>query len=63
MKYKQNKTNVGWRIGSEIFFSTIPLRSRKRKTSNALFLKTFEVLSCGLDGTRTRDPMRDRHVF
>ena len=26
------------------------------------FLKTFSQFS-GLDGTRTRDPMRDRHVF
>ena len=22
-----------------------------------------ELLLCGADGTRTRDPMRDRHVF
>ena len=26
------------------------------------FPKTFSQF-CGLDGTRTRDPMRDRHVF
>jgi hypothetical protein len=26
------------------------------------FLKCFSQFS-GLDGTRTRDPMRDRHVF
>ena len=27
-----------------------------------LFRKTFNIY-CGADGTRTRDPMRDRHVF
>ncbi len=26
-------------------------------------LTTQLFLFCGLDGTRTRDPMRDRHVF
>ena len=31
------------------------------KQHNALILKAFKL--CGLDGTRTRDPMRDRHVF
>ncbi len=25
--------------------------------------KFLSELFCGLDGTRTRDPMRDRHVF
>ena len=25
--------------------------------------ETFSVSSCGAYGTRTRDPMRDRHVF
>ncbi len=28
--------------------------------------KNFDFISrsfCGMDGTRTRDPMRDRHVF
>ena len=29
---------------------------------STLFPKCFPK-SCGLDGTRTRDPMRDRHVF
>ena len=32
------------------------------KQHNALMSKALDVLS-GLDGTRTRDPMRDRHVF
>ena len=26
-------------------------------------LTNFYIVSGGLDGTRTRDPMRDRHVF
>ena len=33
-----------------------------RDTHNAKSL-TIVKLSCGPDGTRTRDPMRDRHVF
>ncbi len=24
---------------------------------------SFSSLSCGMDGTRTRDPLRDRQVF
>ena len=32
------------------------------KKRNHLFLM-IAFFVCGLDGTRTRDPMRDRHVF
>ncbi len=34
--------------------------SEKIKTLKAL---VFQGFSCGADGARTRDPMRDRHVF
>ena len=34
------------------------------QTKKASFYEAFFVCKfCGLDGTRTRDPMRDRHVF
>ena len=36
---------------------------RKRKNANNLIFKLLAFSSCGADGTRTRDPMRDRHVF
>lgn len=26
-------------------------------------LGNFDIVFSGMDGTRTRDPMRDRHVF
>ena len=40
--------------------------SRKKKTSEVLFLRGLHCHSFSLSGaygTRTRDPMRDRHVF
>ena len=35
------------------------------RTTQRLYIKkaSFKRLSCGLDGTRTRDPLRDRQVF
>ncbi len=33
------------------------------KKSQASINKKLTILNCGPDGTRTRDPMRDRHVF
>ena len=36
------------------------MQHRKRKTlDNQFVIKRF----CGMDGTRTRDPLRDRQVF
>ncbi len=34
--------------------------NRKKKVSKSFDLETF---LCGLDETRTRDPLRDRQVF
>ena len=42
------------------FVKTTQLTFGAEKSSN--FLELF-LLFCGLDGIRTRDPMRDRHVF
>lgn len=39
---------------------------RKRKSLvNILYkaLQSFASIFCGMDGTRTRDPLRDRQVF
>ena len=33
------------------------------KQNNLFIMKRLCFVICGLDGTRTRDPMRDRHVF
>ena len=33
------------------------------KRKKALTIRAFDELTSGPDGTRTRDPMRDRHVF
>ena len=35
----------------------------KIKKPQLFVRQTIEVCCSGLDGTRTRDPMRDRHVF
>ncbi len=37
-------------------------RMRKIKTE-VLDIFSFSSLLCGMDGTRTRDPLRDRQVF
>ena len=35
----------------------------KTKIANNLFYSFISDFLCGPDGTRTRDPVRDRHVF
>ena len=35
----------------------------KRKSPKSLFNNNLGDFFCGAYGTRTRDPMRDRHVF
>jgi hypothetical protein len=42
-----------------------PLNTKKKSLNVLIFsdLRFFEILLSGPDGTRTRDPMRDRHVF
>ncbi len=35
----------------------------KNKKPSQVILRGFLSFFSGLDGTRTRDPMRDRHVF
>ena len=35
----------------------------KRKSPKSLFCNNLGDFFCGAYGTRTRDPMRDRHVF
>gem|GEM_PF-3017952 len=37
------------------------VRLPQKKRLSLVQLNLF--ISCGADGTRTRDPMRDRHVF
>lgn len=33
------------------------------KNPQPIDIHLIEDFNCGLDGTRTRDPVRDRHVF
>lgn len=35
----------------------------KKKALESIDYKAFMISICGLDGTRTRDPLRDRQVF
>ena len=49
LKCSQNVAKIRW--------------GRKRKNANNFIFKSLAFSSCGADGTRTRDPMRDRHVF
>ncbi len=44
--------------GSSLAFFTPHAKHTDKKKRKDLHLS-----SCGADGTRTRDPMRDRHVF
>ena|GEM_PF-5342132 len=50
-----------------LFSDTLAWVSGKRKSPKVLNLRTFLIffpsLSGGADGTRTRDPRRDRPVF
>ena len=52
------KRNAGLMIG--IIGCMAERLKEKRKQ---LYFKTISVLFCGADGTRTRDPRRDRPVF
>ena len=39
------------------------LKNKKAPDFTFLGVKSGAFFYCGADGTRTRDPMRDRHVF
>ena len=41
----------------------LKLLSKSNKTKKVFLLRKTFLNIGGLDGTRTRDPMRDRHVF
>ena len=43
----------------------VEIRTKYKITNNKKALNKLRafLLFCGLDGIRTRDPMRDRHVF
>ncbi len=57
LKNETKTTQLSFRM-----FQNIVLEISYFGQKSTSFLKCFPK-SCGLDGTRTRDPMRDRHVF